>query len=88
MAKVVSHLQKPRTKRHEQTLYAESGNILVTLPEGISYSIVANAPEIIVLGEARSGTVITELQAPGQPTLRIDATSIEGTITIEEGSRS
>ncbi|MFN2485307.1 MAG: hypothetical protein ABR609_01625, partial [Acidimicrobiia bacterium] len=69
-------------------LYAESGDILVMLPEGISYSIVANAQEIIVLGEARSGTVITELQAPGQPTLRIDATSIEGTITIEEGSRS
>jgi len=70
------------------SLYAESGDILVTLPEGISYSIVANAQEIIVLGEARSGTVITEFQAPGQATLRIDATSIDGTITIEEGSRS
>jgi hypothetical protein len=69
-------------------LSSENGDILVVLPPEASYLITATGPDIIFDGQELSGTLVTEAQSPGQPTLHIDVTSIDGTITIEKGSRS
>jgi hypothetical protein len=70
------------------TLSSENGDILVVLPPEASYLITATGPDIVFDGQELSGTLVTEAQSPGQPTLHIDVTSIDGTITIEKGSRS
>lgn len=70
-------------------LSSETGDIFVTIPEGVSYTINAVGRELFILDSfVENGSFAGEFRSGDGPVLTIDLTSEVGTITVEEGSRS
>ncbi len=70
-------------------LGSDSGDIFVTIPDDVSYSINAQGPELIILDSfVENGSFAGEFRSGDGPVLSLDITSADGTITVEKGSRS